>query len=229
MKLKDKDKTLIIDYLKRFHRGYTRDEIEYLYKYIEKDVNIDITKEPDYVLQILSVLEILDEKNDVYKYLFKEICKYHDIKQNILEIGCGKYPSLARIIAKKQIKIKQGTITVYDPKLVLTNAYPLKLKRERFNYGTNLNRFGLIIGINPGDNIEAIIEKSNEEHKDLFLGLSADYYGFEQSTYSYTNWIDYVKKLIKEDTAEHEIKELLVPENLRRKQIVLSKKIKHEN
>lgn len=123
----------------------------------------------DVVRQVFSELEFIDEEDDIYNAFIDIIEKEFGLERNIVEIGGGVVPSLAKKIALKQ---KTGTITVYDPRLIdtLYSDIPnLTLKRQKFSKETNIPDSNLYIAFMPCEATEMIIEAVGEKKQDFII------------------------------------------------------------
>lgn len=125
----------------------------------------------DIMNQIYAEIGLLPEANNIYKGFMNVLSKEHDLDCNILEIGGGFFPIMAKYIDEEQQKIGKGTITVYDPMLVTKKLGNIKLIKENFTHLDTVNQYDLIIGIAPCEATEFIIKKAAEEGKTFFVAL----------------------------------------------------------
>ena len=128
---------------------------------------------PDIMMQIYSELDVFDEKENIYMIHLNKIKNIFDINCNVLEVGGGMIPSFGNILAKEQLNIGSGTITVYDPILCTTKPKygNLVLKKEAFTKETNINNYNLIVGIMPCDITEEIIRRASKERKNFYIQM----------------------------------------------------------
>ena len=88
-------------------------------KFIEDDLVLSrsINKTPVVLMQILSKFNVYSDGYDPYKELAKLLEKYSFLEGNCCEVGAGNYPRLAELTAP-QIKLKKGTLTIYEPNIL---------------------------------------------------------------------------------------------------------------
>lgn len=124
----------------------------------------------DIVRQVYDELGLLDVNNDIYAGFMQIIEENFDLNQDIIEVGAGKIPSLARRIARKK---SSGTVTVYDPRLIksFTPLPNMVLKREQFAQNTPLNGATLLIGFMPCEATPIILDSAIEHDVDFIIGL----------------------------------------------------------
>ena len=126
----------------------------------------------DIVQQIYTELEIWDKEDDIYYNHFKKVKENFDINSNILDLCSGRIPSFANTIAKHQLKIGNGTITCYDPRLIYNNKYSnMTLYRKEFNEQVDISNFDLITGLYTCEASETIIRQSIKNDKDFYIAL----------------------------------------------------------
>ena len=142
---------------------------------------------------------VFSDKENLYLQYLGLIEKYFDLRSNILEIGGGFYPSLASHIADRQLKLKSGTITVYDKNLVTTSLKNIKLIKRDFTLEDDVSNFDLLVGIMPCQATSLIIKKANEYKKEFFLALCGcthfpiTYLMFHEPKLE--TWFEYVKDI----------------------------------
>ena len=150
---------------------YTNEQLEYIKEHFFEFLS-DFDA-PDLIMQIYSELEIVDKKHNRYNEYLNMIHKNFNINCNILEVGGGFIPAFANLVAPKQLKSGNGTITVYDPELITTESKHknLTLVREKLGANTDIRKYDLIVGIMPCEATELILEKACENNKDFFIAL----------------------------------------------------------
>jgi len=84
---------------------------------------------------------------------------------NILEICGGYIPALSFHIDRLQRQSGHGRITVYDPKLVLSQLGNITLVKEKFTSRVSLDDYDLIVSMRPCDLTSTLIETSNLNKK----------------------------------------------------------------
>lgn len=129
-----------------------------------------LNRSTDVYYQIFSALDLLEEEKDLYKCYLKKLKEYFTIEQNILEIGCGCFPALARLIDMEQTSLNKGTITAYDPYLSTTNVGNIILFKRKIDK-EDLSDFDLLISTLACESADIALEKSYEYKKPLFLGI----------------------------------------------------------
>lgn len=153
----------------------------------------------------LKGLELYDEfmPNDSrYDMFVEKLMDTFDIRSNILEIGGGKVPNIGKRIAQKQIELGKGTITVYDPCLVVTQTeYPnLILCRDSFSLKTDISSYDMLIGSYPCEATELIIERAIQENISFFIQICNCVLPLkkmtEQEYVYYSNHPDVYKKML---------------------------------
>lgn len=100
------------------------------------------------IMEIYAYLDIVIEDGFYQKHL--ELLKQNfDLGCNIIEVGAGMFPSFGQMIAKEQQKLGKGTVTLYDPLLLVTKPkYPnMTLKKESIGMSTSLKSYDLVVSI----------------------------------------------------------------------------------
>lgn len=134
--------------------------------------------------QIYAELDLIPPEKNLYLGFINLLERSFDINQNIIEVGGGYIPKLSEYLALKQ---KQGTITVYDPKLLTTetNIPNLILKKEKFTENTSLEGIGLQIACMPCEATELTIKKACENNIDFMIALCSGSEHEKDNYYSY--------------------------------------------
>ena len=147
MEIKDDEYKIMRKKAIEFVRNHNK-----LYGFFELHCLIDVFKSMDvpdlYIVELAR--EVLDElgfvpsEYNIYEAFSNIVNSVHGIEnKNIVEIGGGRFPRLAKRISLKQ---KNGSITVYDPNLhTECDSERFKLKRKRANSYTDVNNCDLII------------------------------------------------------------------------------------
>ena len=195
-------KLLFDDFLSKYISEYDENMSEYIknnfYKFIgERLVYSEL-------LQIYSDLGIISNNDNHYYAYFEMIKNNFDINCNILEVASGKVPALANIIAKEQLKMGKGTITVYEPGLVdIKSKYSnMKLCKEEFNDSIDISGFDLVVSIMPCLVTEDVLRSTFRNNKDFFIAFCGcehypnlnPYYMYGFPYPSYHNYIYDAKK-----------------------------------
>ena len=168
------------EYLLKYREGYGRvseiEDLEYemdlmtYIKYYYADSYYDPRSGENDFFQMFSAIDGL-EGRDPYYQTMQEIEQEFGLDRDIFEVGCGMFPSLARIIAKRQQEIGKGTITAFDPELVTKVVDGVHLVKEKFTLTTPLPKNALIIGRKPCEATEIMIKAASKNNAELFLKL----------------------------------------------------------
>lgn len=155
-------------YVREHLEDYSDLEIRYLIsnaEMLEHTINL-----PDVMRQIYDELELLDDDKNAYKAFVDLLKDNFNINSNIIEVGGGVIPSVAKRISSMQ---ETGSVTVYDPKLSKSQSSTdnLKLKKERFELNTDVSRADMIIGFMPCDATELLIRKAADNKLDFLVAL----------------------------------------------------------
>lgn len=120
--------------------------------------------------QILSETGYLEDDKNMYKGFLKILEEKFDINRNIVEVAGGIFPSLAKMIALKQ---KTGTITVYDPRIIIPDKCPnnLILKKQSFNSDTQIPNAQMLIAFMPCEATMDIINSACKNNLDFMISL----------------------------------------------------------
>lgn len=224
--LTSSQKEKIIDFLNKYKKHYPVEVFDFILDEIDKNVN---AKQPAVIRQILDANGLYHDKskNPYFNYLqiFEEYFSYN---QNIIDVGAGFYPASSIHIKEQQTN---GTLTVYDPFLLPLKRNDIILKKEEFTLSTNIEKQDLLFGIMPCESTRTMIQKANDEHKNLFLGLCgcSHYNDYE------LNWLhknpDYFNEemyYMLQDTNQDNCEITIIPENKEKSILypILIKKLK---
>lgn len=228
MELTKQEDNKVIDYLKLYGKMYDKRVLEYIINNYPEAIN---NKNRSCELnQIYTSLGILPRNLNIYMYYLKQIMKSHNINSNILEVGGGCYPILAKYISIKQQRCKEGNITVYDPNLVISKMEHVTLKKEKFTSKTNISNYELLIGVMPSEATIDLVKQATKYHKELFLVLNEfTYFANGYLGYDIPNlkeWEEYIRELIHEDTESFAIKESRIPNEYGKSYLIFDKKKK---
>lgn len=158
----------IVKFLMKHENDYTKKEKEFIlknYTWGKKDSLVT-----DILRQIYEELDLLEENQNIYQGFIDLVEENFGINQNIIEVGGGKIPVLAKRLAKQQ---KKGTVTVYDDQLI-TKASPipnLTLIKKRVTSSQQLPNKDLIIGFMPCEGTETTIKLAKENKLDFMIAL----------------------------------------------------------
>lgn len=124
------------------------------------------------VASVYSCLDLSPRKDDIYKEYAGYIADRYSLDQDILEIGCGHFPALARQIDK--IQSIRGTITAYDPLLCVTKEGGVRLISRSFEDVKKLDNYSLVVAMYPPRNIVPLVYDINERGIDFSFLSSID-------------------------------------------------------
>lgn len=123
----------------------------------------------DVTRQVFTELGFIKDEDNIYQAFIDIIKDEFGLERNIVEIGGGVVPSLAKEIALKQ---NTGTITVYDPRLI-SNIYSdipnLKLKKQAVSSNTNIEQADLYIAFMPCEATQTIIDIAGKNKTDFII------------------------------------------------------------
>ena len=180
-------KPMIEKYLCEHQEYFTEAEKKYIMDNFSSGIFTDFS---DALLrQIYDELNLIDDEHNIYLGFTSLIERVHGLDKNILEVGGGKIPCLGKSIALRQ---KSGTITVYDPSLIITDTSHKNLILKKKNFTTQLiiPKPDLIIGFTPTTATDQILEYAFATNTDFMIALSdvfdeIDYY---QEDDIWTHW-----------------------------------------
>jgi hypothetical protein len=172
--------------------SYTQRERDYITKNFLWSYNKPYAS--DIIRQIYDEVGICDPEVNMYEGFLKIIEENFDINTDIIEVGGGIVPSLAKKIALRQ---KTGTVTVYDPRLMTNIDAPdnLILKKEKFRENTPIGSAKLIIGFMPCDAAPTIVKSACENQTDFIVALCEggmrEGFGWLEEDDEWTGYITY--------------------------------------
>lgn len=191
-----------------FARLYRHKYPESAWEYIEENFWFFLFSNcaPDILMQIYAEIGIEHEDGDFYKEHIKKIKSKFDIGCHIVDIGSGIIPSFANQLAYEQIKAGRGTITIYEPMLLIEHPKHnnMRIHREELTENTSIKEFDLLTGIMPCEATEVAIEQACKYRKNFYIAMCGCTHfktyipGMDISPESYQEYvIDTTKKLLK--------------------------------
>lgn len=156
------------EFLQRYGEGYDQRELDYIrrnwHHCLKSRFSMDILR------QVYSELGLVSDEENIYLGFIKLLEENFGIDRDIIEVGGGRFPSLAKLIALKQ---ETGTITVYDPRLVTTQSIcpNMTLKKEKFTKQTPVTEDQLIIAFMPCEATEPAIFAAAQNKADFLIAL----------------------------------------------------------
>lgn len=158
-------------YMHKYGDLYTEHCREYIYEHF-LDFLSDPTP-PDVIMQIYETIGCGVRQGTFYNAHLERIQSMYGLDKNILEVAGGRMPAFAHKVATIQQQTKKGTITVYDPELIITKPKfkNLTLHKEEFTFDHDVHSYDLVMGLLPCDATEAIIATSCKAQKDFYVAM----------------------------------------------------------
>lgn len=116
--------------------------------------------------EVFSYLDIIKPDKNYYIAFLEYLKEYYDINRNLLEVGSGHFPELARRIHLEQ---KSGSITCYDPDSIIDLFREIIIYQKRFDFSIDVTKYDMLYGFDPCEATKVLIEKANRADKDLVL------------------------------------------------------------
>lgn len=187
-----KDK--ITQFLEKYPDIFTDIEKRYIMSYAISPS--DDLLVPDTIREVYDELGIISDEKNIYIGFMNLISEIYNIEdKKILEIGGGVLPRLGKRISTI---LNKGKIVVYDPRLshYEQSTDKMRLVKEKFKRGNNVDNTDLIIGLMPCEAAETIIDTAIDNNIDFILalcegGFHGDEYDFYEST---DEWISSMVK-----------------------------------
>lgn len=114
-------------------------------------------------------------EDDIYLKFFNLMKDNFEIGQNIVEIGCGWFPSLARYIDNEQQRLGRGSIICYDPRLKIHEFGNIILNQGYLYSDTDVSKAGLICSFYVCDAERELLEVTEREKKEFIMGICTCY------------------------------------------------------
>lgn len=158
----------VLKFLKDHKEDYAEEEKEMILKNYAWGKKEKVLV-PDILRQIYDELDLLSPTKNIYLGFLKLIEKNFSIDGNLVELGGGRIPSLAKKIALQQ---KNGTITVYDDKLITTTSKQenLILKKERLKSDTDINA-DLLVAFMPCEGTKTAFSIAKKNNLDFIVAF----------------------------------------------------------
>ena len=131
------------------------------------------TSSMDILMQLYSELGLDIGKHTFYDEHLERIDSIFGLDRDIIEVASGYIPAFANKIAKKQLALNRGTITIYEPELFEEKAKysNMTIHKEKFTEQTKINKDSLGIGILPCDATEAMIRNFCKNNMDFYIAM----------------------------------------------------------
>lgn len=159
------------EYKKNYEHFYSEKAKQYIednfFKEAYKTSNMDI------LMQLYSELGLDIGKHTFYDEHLERINSIFGLDIDIIEVASGYIPAFANVIAKKQLALNRGTITIYEPELFEEKAKysNMTIHKEKFTEQTKINKDSLGIGILPCDATEAMIRNFCKNNMDFYIAM----------------------------------------------------------
>lgn len=159
------------EYKKNYEHFYSEKAKQYIednfFKEAYKTSNMDI------LMQLYSELGLDIGKHTFYDEHLERINSIFGQDRDIIEVASGYIPAFANKIAKKQLALNCGTITIYEPELFEEKAKysNMTIHKEKFTEQTKINKDSLGIGILPCDATEAMIRNYCKNNMDFYIAM----------------------------------------------------------
>ena len=205
-------KILFDSFLNKYSKNYDPYVLSYIKHFFWKEMGNNVN--PPELLQVYSELGIYDLNDNPYQAHLNNLRKYFDIKCNVLDIASGAMPAFANLLAKEQLKLGSGTVTIYEPSLVIDKAkYPnMSVSVETVEdsgqpYGIvvsqqlmDISDFELITGILPCEVTEDILKSACMYQKLFYVAMCGCVHFEYEIDYEYYQQyiIDTTKKYLEE-------------------------------
>lgn len=117
-----------------------------------------------------SYFGLRDVKDDIYLNFFNLMKDNFEIGQDIVEIGCGWIPSLARYIDNEQQVLNKGSITCYDPRLRISKSGNIILNKDVIRLDDDISNVGLMCSFNSCNAEGIFLDLAQKNNKEFILG-----------------------------------------------------------
>lgn len=163
-------KRMLIQYLIEYGKYYTEQDLNFIkYNFLSY---LGLRSPDTRLSQIYSHLDMYKDDNDPYLGYLDRFEEHFNVDSNILDIASGCYPAWAEKIAIKQARLGSGSITIYDPKLVISKPVgPMVLHKKCFNSSVSIQGFDVVTSILPCEVTNLVINSALENNKNFFVAL----------------------------------------------------------
>lgn len=179
--------------LKKFKKNYLNLYEDDYKDEINERLLHGFTNNNDIINQIYCYLELIKDEINPYKEFIKITKKYFKINCNILEVGSGYIPILAKYLEN------DAKVTMMDPKIIFRDYAKGTIKNESFTLNTNLDKYDLIIGYNPCEATESMIRNAITNQKDFAIATcGCCYLPIDYPNRTKENWHKYLIRIASE-------------------------------
>lgn len=184
MSVSDKElERVVLPFIDEYQHFYDSDEelreevdcssVSNFLRYSYKDAYHFLGENESVYTQIFAHLGLLPEEKNPYYQMMKRIEAEYGLDRDIVEVGGGMIPVLGMEIAKRQLEIGKGSITIYDPKAFIKTANGAKIINSYFTEATSpaLKEGDLLIGRKPCDATIGMIKAANKRNVEFYISL----------------------------------------------------------
>lgn len=156
-------------FLEEYGPLYPKELLEFIKKEFERGINHPCSV--DVLMQVYQEIGVTFDMPSFYEAHLHKIMENFDIGCNVVEVAAGRIPAFANLVAKEQLKIGKGTITLYDRALlpIKPKFANMTLKQELFTTDTDIKNADLIVSTLPCAATESIIENACRNHKNFYV------------------------------------------------------------
>lgn len=142
---------------------FTEEKKKYILEHFESNNQSSLFQ------QLYASLGILSYDENDYLQVFERLVKIHILARDILVIGDGYYPVFSEYIDLYQQKIKSGTITLYEPNILISKLGNISIQKEKFCLNTDISKFDLIVAKEPCTVFNDVVVAAIRQRKDFFV------------------------------------------------------------
>lgn len=191
---------MLSHYLKIYQDKYPDLAVQFIEEHFLERMPISDTT--DLLKQIYALFGILNEDENCYLGFANMVGERYGWNSHILEIGGGFFPMFSKYVDEfQQENGSKGTITVYDPDLIVDRLGNIALHKECFTEEMSVESYDLVVGIMPCEATRMIIRKATKEHKEFFLAMCGCVHSsnlaIPSALISYGSYVDEIYALAK--------------------------------
>lgn len=158
----------LIEYIKKYGKYYSAD----LLKKLQENFITSYEYQGYTKCYLMEAYEECGLSDELYKNLYSAFIKHMkedcDINGDLLEVGCGIMPSLAKTLRKEQ---EYGSITVIDPLVKIRDYGNLNIITGNFDENTDVEKYSLMYGHFPCTITEEMLKSSFKNDIDAYILL----------------------------------------------------------
>ncbi len=140
-----------------------------------------------------------DYGRNLYQSFLEYMQTYYDIDRNLLDVGCGFFPSFSKKVASAQ---KSGSVKALDYDVITTDVPGITVEKVRFDTKYDISDIDMIYGLEPCEATADMIKVANAKDIDLCICMcgcthlkNQPQLGYEMN--SYRLWLDYIIQVMK--------------------------------